>query len=342
MKMKRWAAAFLTGCMCLGMMTGCEQPLNAKEAAEDNGTSYDGTISLIISEKDEYLSTLDQAAKAAAVAKGCTYESVDCGDDMDRQIEAVQAAVQNGSEVLIVVLADDTRADEVIEAAGDAKVVFVNRIPQDESVLDEDHIYVGSDESESGTYQGEMLAEAFAAEGKTSIKYLLLQGTEGLLHTTSRTNGAIRALIDAGITAVPITQPIECDYDRTTAMEQVSVLIAKGMDFSDIDCIIANNDAMALGAIEALEQNDIDISNIKIVGVDGTDSGLQAIEDGEMLATVYQNAVGQAAASVQAAINLASGDDFDEDISYEIDEENEYIIWVPFEKVDADNVSDYY
>ena len=96
---------------------------------------------------------------------------------------------------------------------------------------------------------------------------------------------------------------------------------------------------MALGAIEALKQAGVDISKMKIVGVDGTNTGLQAVLDGDMTATVFQSASGQAAAALQAAINLASKQEVNMGISYELDD---HTIWIPFEKVSADNVSKYY
>lgn len=344
MKRKKWLAVLLAGAVCIGMMAGCDnKPLNAQEdTVAKSETAYQGELSLVISHKDEYLGTLDQAVKASAEARGCTVNSVDCADDMDKQIENVQAAMENGARAILVVLVDDTRADEVVKAAGDAKVVFVNRIPQDTSILDQDHIYVGSDEEISGIYQGEMLADSFKKKGKDSVSYLMLEGTEGLVHTEKRSEGVLKALDNAGIKATAAAEPVHCGYDRAKAMEQMTLMLANGVDMSKVDCIIANNDAMALGVIESLRQNSIDMSHIAVVGIDGTNAGLQAVSDGSMLATVYQNAVGQASASVQAAINLASGKYAAENIDFEVDADNEHIIWVPFEKITADTVGEYY
>lgn len=338
MKMRKWMTMLLAGTMCAGMLAGCGA------SAEDGSgiaeaKAYEGEMTFVISHKDEYLGALDQAAKSAAEASGVTLTTVDCADDMDKQIEYVKAAEVGGANAIMVVLADDTRADEVIEAAGDMKVVFVNRIPQDLSVLDEDHVYVGSDENDSGTYQGEMLAEQLKAQGKDSIRYIMLQGTEGLIHTTKRSENVLKALSDAGIQATAATEPVDCGYDRNTAMEQVGVMIADGVQ---ADVVIANNDAMALGALEAFRQNNVDTSDITVVGIDGTNAGLQAISDGTMAATVFQNAVGQGAAGVQAAINLATGAELTADTGYEADEDNDAIIWVPFEKITAENVTAYY
>lgn len=348
MEMKKTFAVLMAGIMCTGLMAGCGSGNTAGQTegsattgiAESKG--YEGTMTFVISHKDEYLGALDQGVKSAASAKGIELKSVDCADDMDKQIEYVRAAEADGENVVMVVLADDTRADEIIEAAGDMKVVFVNRIPQDTSLLDADHVYVGSNEDTSGKMQGEMLAEQLKAEGKSEINYILLKGTEGLVHTQKRSEGVLTALKNAGITTNAVTNPVDCGYDRSKAMEQVSVMIADGIDMSKVDVILSNNDAMALGALEALKQNNVDAANIKVVGIDGTNAGLKAISDGDMAATVYQNAAGQASCGVQAAINLATGAELTSNMKYKQAQDNDSIVWVPFEKITADNVGDYY
>ena len=119
-------------------------------------------------------------------------------------------------------------------------------------------------------------------------------------------------------------------------------MIADGIDMSKVDVILSNNDAMALGALEALKQNNVDAANIKVVGIDGTNAGLKAISDGDMAATVYQNAAGQASCGVQAAINLATGAELTADMKYKTAQDNDSIVWVPFEEITADNVASYY
>lgn len=342
MKMKKWMAMLVAGAMCTGVLAGCGSSTDSGSASVSKTKEYEGDMTFVISHKDEYLSMLDQAARSAAEVKGISLTTVDCADDMDKQIDYVRAAEVEGANAIMVVLADDNRADEVIEAAGDMKVVFVNRMPQDTSLLDEDHVYVGSDEDTSGVFQGELLAEQLKAEGKDSINYIMIKGTEGLVHTEKRSEGVLQALEEAGIQANLVAETADCGYDRDKAMEQIGVMIANGVDMSAVDVIISNNDAMALGAIETLKQNNIDTSNMKIVGIDGTNAGLQAISDGTMDATVFQNAVAQGTTGVQAAINLATGAELTADIDYEQDEDNEEIIWIPFEKVTIDNVDSYY
>lgn len=344
MKMRKRMAGLLVGAICAGMLTGCGNltPINAVEDnAEESVQAYTGDLMLILPKKDEYLSYLDQAAKASAEAKGCTLTTVDCAEDQDKEIEYVKAAVAEDAKVIIIALADNSRAKDVIDAAGDVPVVFVNRAPSDLSLMDETHVYVGSNEDESGAYQGEALVEYLQAQDKDSVNYLMFKGTEGQDSTSKRTAGVLKALQNAGIQAHAAAEPIDCDYDRTSAMNAMSVMLADDIDMEDIDVIISNNDAMALGAMEALKQGEVDISDIAIVGVDGTNAGLEAIANGEMQATVYQNAIGQASTSVQAAINLAGGADLMNGIGFEADEDNSSVLWIPFELVTADNVEDY-
>ena len=131
-------------------------------------------------------------------------------------------AAAAGEKVIIVNLVDPNTASEIIEAAGDMKVVFVNRPPEDMSLLNENVIYVGSDEMTSGKFQGEWIAEHFKAEGKTDIKYILLNGILGQVSTTNRTASVLKALEDNGINATEASAPIAALYDRAEAMTLIT------------------------------------------------------------------------------------------------------------------------
>ena len=75
----------------------------------------------------------------------------------------------------------------------------------------------------------------------------MIQGTLGQVSTTKRSEGVIKALKDNGINPVEASAPVVADYDRPTAQEMIQPLLTT----TEYDCIIANNDAMALGAVEA-------------------------------------------------------------------------------------------
>ena len=326
MKMKKIVSLIACAAMTLSM------------ALAVNAADTDKNITLVLSQRDEWLSTLVDAAEAAAMEQGYNMNTVDCISDSSKAIQFVQTAKNAGEKAIIVNLVDPSQASAILEAAGDMKVVFVNRTPDDMGLLNENAVYVGSDEMTSGKYQGEALVKYFEEKGQKEIKYILLNGILGQTSTTNRTASVLKALEDGGITATEASAPLACKYDRAEAMNMITPLLTAGTEF---DCIISNIDAMALGAIEAMENVGMDPASVPIVGIDCTADGAAAVAAGKMYMTVFQNAKGQGSGAMQAAINLLSGAPINEGTEYEIDSENPYIVWVPFEPVDASNVADY-
>ena len=294
---RRVLAGLLASVLALGTLAGCggggsddaaatdsSAEATTDDAAAEEGSSETsdaeggdlGEVTMILALRDEFLSTLEAGAISAAEELGITLTTQDAQSDTSKLLQFIETAKNDGQKAIIVNMVDPETAPQVIEAAGDMKVVFVNRPPVDTSVLNENAVYVGSDEMQSGKYQGEWLAEHFKAEGKTDIKYILLNGTIGNVSTTNRTESCLQALKDNGINATEATAPLAADFDRATAQDMISPLLTT----TEYDCIISNNDAMALGAIEALTAQGIDPTTVPIVGVDATVDGRQAIKDG--------------------------------------------------------------
>jgi ABC-type sugar transport system substrate-binding protein len=294
-------------------------------------------MTLIMAVRDQFLSELEEAAKEAAAEAGINLTTQDANLDTSKMLQYIESARNAGEKAIIINVVDPSTCAQAVEAAGDMKVVFVNRYPTDPSVLNENVVYVGSDEWESGSYQAEFLCDYFKAQGKTEISYILLNGTLGQTSTENRTASVLAGLEAGGITATEAAAPLAADYDRATAMDMISPLV----DTVQYDCIISNNDEMALGAIEALKSKDLDPTAIPIVGVDASTAGRESIKSGELMMSVYQNPHGQGSGSVHAAINMLNGDPINTGTDFEIDDEDPYVIWVPFEPVTIDNVDDY-
>lgn len=347
---KKVLAALLVGAMCLGTMTGCgsssdnsASSASAAESASASTEESDGVrITLIMSSRDQFLSSLEQAAIKAAEANGITLVTQDAQNDAAKQISFIEAAVNAGDAAVIVNPVDSDAAQSLVEAANGTPLVFVNRVPTDLNVLAAENVgFCGSNEDTSGYFQGEYLAEYFKEKGVNEISYLMLQGIQGHVSTSKRSAGVLKALEDNGMKISEATAPLCAEYDRAEAQEKVSSVISGGTTF---DCIIANNDEMALGAIEACEDKGVEI-NFPIVGIDCTDVGAQAIKDGKMAMTVFQNPEGQGEGSLLACLNLINGKALNEGTSFELDDSGEdysdSIVWVPFEPVTAENVSQY-
>ncbi len=144
--------------------------------------------------------------------------------------------------------------------------------------------------------------------------------------TVGRTSSLKGALKDSGKNIQYVFDDY-ADWDAEMAKQQFEVLLNTGQK---ADVVACNNDSMALGVIQACEE--------KGIGFDATSEGCQAVKDGKMAFTVYQSASGQGSYAVKAAARLAQGKSLD-GMKY-LSKDKKYV-WVPFEKVDKENVKDY-
>lgn len=334
---KKIFASFMAMAMAATMLTGCGG--GDKPAASGSGAAAGDdalNMTLIMSLRDEFLSALEAGCKTAADEAGVKLATQDAQNDTSKLLQFIESARNNGDDAVLINLVDAETAQQCIEAAGDMKVVFVNRAPSDTSVLNENAAFVGSNEMTSGGYQGEFLAKYFNEKGQKDVKYLMLQGTLGLVHTEQRSASVIEQMKAGGLNPIEAAAPLVADYDRANAMDMISPLV----DTVDYDCIIANNDAMALGAVEALKAKGIDPTTVPIVGIDATVDGVEAVKNGELAMTVFQDPNGQGYGAVMAAKNMLEGKAINEGTDYETDETGN-IVWVPFEPVYPENVADY-
>lgn len=321
------AAAMMT------LLTGCGSSADAGAAGSAKSAEGPYKMAYVVTTRDEYLGLLEDEVVKAAKEKGVDMEVFYAGNDALKMIDCVEAAKSKGKDAVLINLNASEEARACIEAAGDMKVVFVNREPSELSLLGDNAASVASDEHTSGKYQGEFLADYFKKEGKKDVSYVLLKGTDGLVHTTLRSEGVIDAMEEAGLNVKPAAV-VEADFDRNTAKSEMDVVLP-GLDF---DCVISNNDAMAIGALLAMDDAGIQAGSVPVVGIDATEAGKEAVRSGQMAMTVFQSAKGQAEGSVEAAINMLDGSPIAEDTGCEPSDENPYMLYFPFVPVTAENV----
>lgn len=169
------------------------------------------------------------------------------------------------------------------------------------------------------------MAKLLQDTGKTDANIVIMTGTLGMQATTLRTDAAKTALEESGLNVTYVFEDT-AEWDRGKAMEKFIQFMGTGKPY---DAVIANNDEMALGVVEAMKTTGDKTVTVPVAGVDATASALQSISDGDLTFSAYQNAAGQGEGSVQAAIKLARSESCD------------IYNWVPFEPVDASNVQDY-
>jgi ABC-type sugar transport system substrate-binding protein len=102
--------------------------------------------------------------------------------------------------------------------------------------------------------------------------------------------------------------------------------MSAGVEF---DAVVANNDEMAIGAIQAMKAAGMDMANVIVGGVDATQDALAAMQAGDLDVTVFQDAAGQGKGALDAALKLAKGEKVDTKV------------YVPFQLVTPENMAQF-
>lgn len=277
---------------------------------------------------DEFFVSVDIALKEAAKSKG--YEvvaSYSADYDVQKQLEQVTTLKTLGVDLIVGSIVDTNNAEAIFEAASGVPQIWVSRHPELKVLEKYDYVwFVGSAEKDAGLLQGKFLADYFKDSGKTTLYYVLFMGPLGFENVNMRTAGVKEALTAAGYT-IKATLEDTANWERTVAMSKMDQIISSGKSF---DCVICNNDEMALGAIEAMKAAG-KLKGIPVVGVDATAAGTTSVKNGEMTMTVLQNGKGMAIAAFDNAVKILAGE------GSSIPKET----WIPFEAVTIENVDNY-
>ena len=245
-------------------------------------------IGLTLAERDQFLSGMEGAIVAAAKEKGCELVSFDAQANTEKQFEHIQVFAAGDYDTIIVNLTDTNAGNDAIALFGwDRPIVFVDRRPDDDLFVENLRCYVGAEEYLAGKYQAEWLVEHFKDKADKTLNVVIFKGRLGLENVEMRTLGAVETLQKSGFTVKKVFEDT-ANWDRVIAVDKMATFLGTGAEF---DCVIANNDEMALGVIEAMELAGLDPSKTPIVGIDGTEMGLEAIKNGKMAATPYQSPV---------------------------------------------------
>lgn len=268
------------------------------------------------------------------------YESA--GGNQVTQNSQVEGFIRDRCDIICVNLVDRTDAWAIIDKAeaADIPVLFFNRELVEEDLERWDKLYyVGADAMESGAIQGQIVADLCKADfskvdrnADGVLQYVMLEGEAGHQDSIVRTESSVSTVQQAGYE----TQRLEDEIANWNREQAKSWMLDWLQTHGEaIEVVFANNDEMALGAIEALKAAEVgEDAWPAIVGIDGTSFGLEAIASGEMSGTAYNDAYGQARGLVELAFSLVTGADLPGDMELQ----NGKYIRLPYQRVTAENV----
>ncbi len=267
-----------------------------------------------------------------AAAQGASFDVGYAQNSVETQDAQIKSAVGSGCDVFLCGPVSPETVTEIKAAAGDTPVVFINNAPDDSALEKDRYIYVASDEYMAGQYQAEYILERYGQ--KEEINVVVLKGPKDASGAAGRTKGLKQTLKASGKKIRYVFEDY-ADWNQDKAQELTAMFLKTGQP---VDCVVANNDDMALGGLAAFEQAGRSTESVLFLGVDASVGGCQAIAEGRMDFTVYQPTAAQITSAVEAAIRLASGRTISD--MEGASEDGRYIL-IPFEKVDRQNVAQY-
>lgn len=302
--------------MTMIVLLGCGRDLKEQEvkSIRIGVTVYD--------QYDTFVSQLMEAFKVYAREKtaetgvAINVDVYNASASQSTQNAQVEEMLNHGCDVICVNLVDRTEPTTIIDMAQNYQVpvIFFNRELVAEDLERWDQLYyVGAKAFESGILEGEIAADVFGnnpavdKNGDGIFQYVILEGEAGHQDAIVRTEYSVSTIADRGIEVEKLGYAI-ANWNRAQAQTKTAQMLNEYGE--QIELILANNDDMALGAIDALKTAQINPKDWPvIVGIDGTDVGLEAVKNGEMAGTVYNDKEGQAMGMLDLAYALATGGD---------------------------------
>lgn len=290
---------------------------------------------------DNFMALMRKALEAEqASLKSAELLLNDSQNNQSEQNNQVDVLIAKGVKALAINLVDPAAAPTIIDKARAAgiPVVFFNKDPGEAALKSYDKAYyVGANPQQSGEIQGELIGKMWKANPQWDlnkdgvIDFVLLKGEPGHADAEARTKYVIEKLTADGLK----TNQLQLDtamWDTAQGKDKMQTWLA-GPNGKKIEVVIANNDAMAMGALEAMKAQG---SVLPTFGVDAIPEALQLIKADTLTGTVLNDGEGQAKAVYALAVDLANGKDPAQNTSVKLEGNQVRIPYVGVDKANLD------
>lgn len=292
------AILFLAGC---GAAT-LEGENNTESGPVEEKESSELVVGVSISTlNNPFFVSLEQGITDLADEQDTTVKSVDAQDDTAKQTNDIDDLIQQGVDILLINPVDSAAITPAVESANAAgiPVITIDRSSDGGEVI----TLVASDNVEGGEMAAKYIEEISGKDANT----VQLEGVPGASATRERGEGFTN--IAEGSLNVVDSQT--ANFDRAEGLTVMENMLQAN---PDIQAVFAQNDEMALGAIEAI-QSAGKTGEIQVVGFDGTEDGIKAVEAGTLSATVAQQPSEMGKLAMQAAFDYFAGETIEEYIA---------------------------
>ena len=277
---------------------------------------------------DNFLTVLRNGMDAKGKELGVELQIEDAQNDVAKQLDQINNFIASGVSAIIVNPVDTSATQAMSDAAAaNIPLVYVNREPVNVDTLPDNQAFVASNEMDSGTLQTKEVCRLFKDAGKAEANIYVIMGELSNQAAVMRTKD-IHDVIggpDCGV-KVNIVDEQTSNWSRDQAQSLMTNWLSSGAAF---DGVIANNDESAIGAIQAMKAANLGMDTVVVAGIDATQDALAAMQAGDLDVTVFQDAAGQGAGALDAAIKLSKGEAVDQKV------------YIPFQLVTPANIGDF-
>lgn len=226
-------------------------------------------------------------------------------DNPAKELANVQDLTVKGTRLMLINPTDSDAVGNAVLMANKAKipVVTLDRVANKGEVVS----HVASDNRLGGKMAGDYIAEKVGNDAKV----IQLEGIAGTSASRERGEGFKQA-VDAHKLNILASQP--ADFDRTKGLNVMQNLLTAN---PSVQAVFAQNDEMALGALRALQT--AGRTDVLVVGFDGTNDGIKAVNRGVLGATIAQRPDQIGIIGIQTADKILKGEKVDPTIPVELE-----------------------
>jgi inositol transport system substrate-binding protein len=299
--------------ICLGalLILSCsKQPSNEGDKKPVIGVS-------LLNLSSEFIVMLNKAMDAKAAETGVKLIVNDAQRSADKQVQQVESFVAQKVDAVILNPCEVEASSPAVDKAVAAGIPIVNVNSETKSAPT---AFVGSRDEEAGRIAMEYIAQRLQGKGNV----VMMHGFMGQAAQLKRDQGAREVL--AKNPGLKLLAHQTAEWDRAKAMTLMENWIQSYGD--KIDAVFAQNDEMGMGAVIALEQAKKK-DKVVVASVDAIADALQAVKDGRLDATVFQDARGQAGNAIEVALKILRKQPYEKET------------FIPFRLITKENVGDY-
>lgn len=299
--------------------------------------------------RDPYVSIFSDQIQEGAANK-FYIKAYDSQNSQIIQNEFIENQINHSADLLIINPVDRLGAYSIIKKlkSKDIPVIFFNREPLEEDLnIWDKAFYVGAKAQQSGQIQAEMIIKLFGNDPKVlnqydrnengAIEAVILKGEQGHQDAEIRTSEVLKTFSERGFNLDILVTEV-ANWNRDEAYEKMKQILD---NFNgDIELVISNNDAMAMGAISIMRQSGLfkdtngngkidrnDDSWIPVVGIDGLDEAVELINEGYLYGSVLNDSYVQAKAIVELTEYILGDKDL-KDMSFPLVDDK--YIWIDY------------